>query len=158
MRSRFILVVISLALGAALGAFVESRLMPHRGPVGCGLKAELQRISFPPVFNPNVVKLDYVVSNTSGQNYSLPDSFQVLRKSRDGILHDDAGGLGFPAEKFFPRGHRVQFSLWVPVGNLLDHAATDKDSAFLEQQLEKTQSYVLFDERLSCETELPVHR
>jgi hypothetical protein len=150
---------VGLAVAAMLGAVaIWLLLVRHQGPLGCGVKAELRRVSFPPVFNPNQVQLDYIVANHSGQNYELPTPFRVLRKSPDGVLHSDANDLGFPQERFFPQGHSVEFSVWVAVGNVLKHAPTDKETAELEKQLAGTQAYVLFDEKRGCEIELPVRR
>lgn len=130
----------------------------HQERIGCGVTAELRRVKVLDLYNPNELELDYVVTNNSGRSYRLPDTFQALRESSDRILHPDAEGLGFPAERFFPSGRTVEFTVWLDVGNVLDHAPTDSERAELEKHLAGTRFYVLIDEMRGCEVELPVGR
>jgi hypothetical protein len=163
---QILLKAVGVGLGATVGLlgfmlWLSSggrRSLWHQEGAGCGVNAELRRINFPAVFNPNSVELEYLVTNHSGQDYELPETFRVLRKSSDNVLHDHADNLGFPINKFFPHGHSVEFSVWVDVGNLVNHAPTEKETAELEKQFAGTRSYVLFDEKHRCEIELPVHQ
>jgi hypothetical protein len=134
-----------------------SHWLRHQQGPGCGVKAEFRRINVLAVYNPNSLELKYLVTNHSGRDYELPETLQVVRKSSDNVLHADANHLGFPADRFFPHDHSVEFSVFVDVGNLVDHAPTDKEAVELEKQLAGTQSYVLFDKKGGCEIELPVH-
>jgi hypothetical protein len=130
----------------------------QRAQRGCGVTAKLQGIGFPAVYNPNSLELRYLVANDSGRDYQMPDTFRALRRSRDNVLHPDSN-LALPLDRFFPRGHTVEFSVWVDLGNVLSHAPKDeREKADLERQLAGTHSYVLFDERNGCEIELPVDR
>jgi len=122
----------------------------------CGLRAELRRRSVNALYNPNSISLDYLVTNNSERDYTFPDTFRVLAKSPDGVLHADAE-LGLPPQRFFPRGHAVEFSVDVYLGNLVAHSPTEADKAELQKQLDGTQSYILFDKTNHCEVELPAH-
>ena len=128
------------------------------GGTDCRLKAELRTLVFPPVSNPNSLDLQYLVTNLSGQNYTLPETFLVMRKTQDGILHNDAVDLGFPAQRFFPHGHTVEFSIWVNLGNVFNHAPNEQEKAELQKQLAGTDAYMIFDERHQCDIEFPAHR
>jgi hypothetical protein len=137
---------------------------PIAGKAGCGIKAELHGVSFPPLWNPNTMDLEYLVTNLSGEDYELPNSFRVLSKSPDNVLYADKNvetgnllpELSFPNHRFFPRGHTVAFVVSVNL-YVLDHRpSTEEDKKELEKQLSGTKSYVIFDEQHGCEFELPV--
>jgi hypothetical protein len=130
---------------------------PDGASRSCGVRAKLQRVSFPAVYNPNSLELNYLVTNDSARDYEMPDTFRALRKSPDNVLHSDAN-LGVPSDRFFPRGHTVAFSIWINMGNVLNRAPTEGEKAKLERRLVGTRSYVLFDETHGCEIELPVGR
>ncbi len=141
-------------------------LTPIAANTSCGIRAELHGISFHPVYNPNTIDIEYLVTNLSGRDYELPNSFRVLRKSPDNVLHADKNvetgnllpELSFPDHGFFPRGHTEAFTVSVNL-YLLDHRpSTEEDKRQLEKQLAGTQSYVVFDEQRGCEIELPVQR
>lgn len=134
------------------------RVSEANGGTPCNVKAELRSINVRAVYNPNSIELWYQVTNESGKTYEFPDTFRALRKSSDGILHDDENDLGLPANRLFPEGHTVEFSVWLNIGNVFDHNPTDNEKSELEKRLAGTQSYVLFDETHHCELELPVHR
>jgi hypothetical protein len=87
----------------------------------CTVIAKLQGLRFPPVYNPNLVELQYLMTNRSGQSYELPATVRVLRKPQDGILHSNVHNLGFQADRFFPTGYSVEFSVGLELGNILDH-------------------------------------
>jgi hypothetical protein len=155
-------------LGAMLCACLTGCHKPESPPIvgkaGCGIKAELQGVSFHPVFNPKTIDLEYLVTNLSGRDYELPNSFRVLSKSPDNVLHADKnveGGnllpeVSFPDHSFFPGGHTVAFTVSVNL-YLLDHRpSTEEDRKQLKKQLSRTQSYVIFDEQHGCEIEFPV--
>ncbi len=153
-------------VSACLTGCHKPESIPTAGKASCGIKAELHGVSFHPVYNPNTIDLEYLVTNLSGGDYELPNSFRVLSMSPDNVLHADknveAGNLlpelSFPDHRFFPRGHTVTFAVSVNL-YLLDHRpSTEEDKKELEKQLSGTQSYVIFDEQHGCEIELPVQR
>ncbi len=141
-----------------LTASAGQQKSPVSGATGCGLKTELQTLAFPLVYNPNSLELHYLVTNISGQNYTMPETFIAMKETQDGILHAGGNELGFPSQRFFPNGHTVEFSIWVNVGNLFDHAPNDQEKAQLEKQLAGTDSYMIFDEKRQCEIKFPAHR
>jgi hypothetical protein len=153
----FILAGVTTVPLVVASALPHTKLNPS-SVTSCGVKAELQRVVFSEVYNPNEIELEYLVTNRSGQDYVLPETFRSMRKSRDGALQSDMG-ISFPQERFFPDSHAVRFSAWVNVGNLLDHPpTTEKDKSELEKQLAATESYLIFDGTHHCEVELPAHR
>jgi hypothetical protein len=129
------------------------------GSFGCRITAELRGLQPRDVFNPNLIELRYVVKNDSDRDYQLPDTFRVLRKTNDGILHADVqNNLGFQTERFFPHHQFLEFFAGLSIGNVFDHAPTEKEKAQLEKQLAGTQSYLVIDEKYPCQFELPIHR
>jgi hypothetical protein len=140
---------------------VQSHAQSTPGPArlaGCGITAQLKASRVNALFNPNSMSLNYVVSNHSDMDYTLPDEFRALRKTSDGVLHVDGADLGLPKDRFFPRNHIVEFSITLLLGDLLDHAPTEKEKAELQKGIESTVSFLLFDEAHGCEIEFPAHQ
>jgi hypothetical protein len=127
------------------------------GTATCGIKADLRGVQVLNQWNPNSLELDYLVTNGSAEDYVLPDRFRVMRKTSDGVLHGDAGQVGLPSERFFPRNHAVDFAMWINIGNRIDRSPTDDEKREMLKQLAGTKAYILFDDR-GCEIQLPVAR
>jgi Family of unknown function (DUF5706) len=124
----------------------------------CGIKAELRGLNVSNLWNPNVIALNYLITNRSTQDYQLPERFRAMKMTSDRVLHGDAGNIGLPAERFFPRKHTVDFAIWIDIGNVVNHSPTDQEKTELQKRVAGTEAYVLFDDKSRCEIELPLAR
>jgi hypothetical protein len=95
----FILGIAATVILVISSVFSQNKTHPV-GAATCSMKADLQGVQVLDLWNPNSIKLDYLVTNRSAEDYVLPDRYRVMRMTSDGVLHSHFENITPRCKKF----------------------------------------------------------